>query len=84
MVTLAHRLKSDFCNEPRLGVFIFDDHPAAESYAGIMDDNPTYTRDKAALRGFYSLDRAVDKEYVIFSTKRGRAVDETKITLGKP
>jgi hypothetical protein len=84
MLALARLLKKDFCNETRLGIFIFDYHPAAESYAGIPNDNPTYSRDKAALRGFYNLDRAVNEEYVIFSTKRGRAVNENKITLSKP
>jgi hypothetical protein len=84
MLALVRLLKDDFCNETRLGIFIFDYHPAAESYAGIADDNPTYSRDKASLRGFYSLDRAVNEEYVMFSTKRGRPVEETKITLSKP
>jgi hypothetical protein len=84
MMALVRRLNKDFCEETRLGVFIFDYHPAAESYAGIELDNPTYTRDKEALRSFYSLDRTAHEEYVIFSTKRGRSINENRITISKP
>jgi hypothetical protein len=81
MKLLARHLKDDFSAENRIAVYIFDYYPATKSFSYIKQDNPTYARDQAALRGFYFFDRNTNEESIAFSSERGKPFDEVKINL---
>jgi hypothetical protein len=78
MIMLAHQLNQDFRDEPRIFVVIFDSEIAARNY------NPaggSYEVSKKLERGEYSLDRINGREYIQFSTARGKPITEVRIDL---
>jgi len=79
MTALAHRLNEDFCNEKQLTVAICDNYEAAKDthliHALLVHEpNP-------GLRGAYDINRVTGKESISFSTKRGKPLDEVRISL---
>lgn len=89
MLTLAHQLNRDFCNEQIIAVLIFDSHRSAKSFAppGIISDlrhphSETHDRDMKSLRGSYYLDRTAGKESIRFNSVPGKPTNEIKIDLG--
>jgi hypothetical protein len=78
MMALARQFNKDFCHELRIAVYIFDSSRSAQTFS-IISHSPTYDRDFKAFRGFYLLDRNMGKEYIEFSSVRGRPRNETRI-----
>jgi hypothetical protein len=78
MVMLARQLNKDYLGESRMYAVIFDSEEAARNY------NPaggSYSISKKLERGEYFLDRIKGREYINFSSQRGKPVDEIKIIL---
>lgn len=79
MTQLARRLKSQYCNEQRIQVVIFDDQKIANP-----DSLWEYLESKGQtflMRGFYSFDRLTGKDEIEFSSKRGNPTTENQIKL---
>jgi len=72
MSALGRQLNRDFCQQQMIRAIIVDDHRAATIWEPIH--LPEFYA--PAERGEYYLDRATGEEYVEFSTKRGRTVDQ--------
>lgn len=69
MLALAKQLNEDFCQEPRLGAFIFGDHDAAKRFT-LSEESSDYALSRRAWRGNYNLDRKQGEEFITFSTDR--------------
>ena len=78
MVRLASQLKTDFPNAPILSGEILDDRNIADNYVPAGD---MYRLFYKARRAFYSLNRKTGKEYIQFSTARGKPFNERRINL---
>jgi hypothetical protein len=79
LTALARQLNNEFCKETRFGVMIFDDYKAARFVTYLSN-----TRElEKAERGFYHIDRKKRREYIHYSTTRGKPRDEIKIDLSK-
>jgi hypothetical protein len=78
MMALARQLNKDFSHESRVAIYIFDSYRSAQTFS-IISHSPTYNRDFKAFRGFYLLDRNMGKEYIEFSSARGRPRNEIRI-----
>jgi hypothetical protein len=79
MTALARQLNNEFCKETRFGVMIFDDYKAARFVTYL-----SHTRElEKAERGFYHIDRKKRKEFIHYSTARGKPRDEIRIDLSK-
>lgn len=78
MVTLAHQLKQDFPDEPRLLAIILDDENVARNSAGVANELELF---QVAERGAYYLNRAEHDEYIEFSTERGKPPNEIRVKL---
>jgi hypothetical protein len=81
LLVLAHQLNQDFCKEPRLIALIFSDYRAAKSLVFNIERPSTYSRDYAALRGGYNLDRTTNTEYLSFSPDPNKPHNEIKIEV---
>jgi hypothetical protein len=79
MTALTALLNKEFCHEERLEVTICDTHKAAKDYSLIVDWLRGDTN--AAMRGFYRLARPEGSESIIFSTERGRPLNEVEINF---
>lgn len=75
MVALADRLNKDFCYEKRLTAIILDDYDAAKHP---LRNKKAYWD---AERGSYHLDRERYRQYIKFSTARGKPADEVVVNL---
>jgi hypothetical protein len=82
MSKLTHQLNTEFSNEPRLSVWIFDTCRSAKSFVP-HPHSRTYDRDNRALRGYYDLDRPMGKETIEFSSSPEKPRDEVKLDLRK-
>ena len=80
MVRLASQLKTDFPNAPILSGEILDDRNIADNYVPAGD---MYRLFYKARRAFYSLNRKTGKEYIEFSSARGKPFNEIKVNLSK-
>ncbi len=81
MIRLAAQLKADFPNAPILSGEILDDRNIADNYVPAGD---MYRLFYKARRAFYSLNRKTGKEYIEFSSARGKPFNERRINLSKP
>jgi hypothetical protein len=79
MSQLAKRLKSEYCNEQRIQVVIFDDPKLANVLS--MSDLLQSQGKTILMRGFYSFDRLTGEDEIEFSSKRGNPTSENKIKL---
>ena len=81
MLTLAHQLNRDFCNEQIIAILIFDSYRSAKSFAP-HPHSKTYDRDMKSWRGSYYLNRTNGQEILRFSSAPGKPRDETNVDLG--
>jgi hypothetical protein len=76
MTALASQLKKEFGDKQKLKVGLLDDANIARLFATGRAEYSTY---ETAERGRYYLDRSTCREYIEFSTRRGKP--RTKITI---
>lgn len=79
MIQLATELKNDFSDEQLLSVDMFDNEKVAREIVQAGDSFSTFQRLR---RGEYYLDRSKGYEYISFSTKRGKPVNEIVVNIG--
>lgn len=79
MRALGHALNQRFCNDRTIEAIIVDDNRATSEW------DPVHVPElyAAAVRGSYLLDRDSGKEYIAFSSARGRGFDEF-VSLAPP
>ena len=75
MMSLAFDLRKLYPSEVKFGAIILDDDNAA-LYTSALNRTDEYMR---ARRGLYYRDRTAHKEFIQFSTQRGKPWDEVKI-----
>lgn len=80
ILALAKRLNEDFCQEARLGAFIFSDHGAAEKFT-FSEESPDYESSRRAWRGYYDLDREQGEEFITFSADRSTPQIQKRVEL---
>jgi hypothetical protein len=80
MISLAKKIKQDYCKEKRLNAIIFTNHKAARDFV-FSRESPTLERDLKEMRGGYFLNRDTGEEYVSFSPDPNKPREEMKIDL---
>lgn len=78
-IWLAKRLKSEYCHDEKLTAVIYDNKKYIDH--GYFMDSLNSGGKRNWARGYYSFDRATDKDLIEFSSKLGNPTDENKIDL---
>jgi hypothetical protein len=79
MKVLALKLNAEFAQNDKLRVGILDDANSARLFVTGGLEIPEYNK---AERGRYYLDRTKCREYIRYSTARGKPVNMVKISIG--
>lgn len=76
MIALAAELNKEFSEQPRMKAALFDDENTVRLFVAGGLEIPELDKSQ---RGMYELDRIKCKEYIQFSTRKGRPRNETTI-----
>jgi len=74
-------IRSRFPKCAKLAILLMDNHARGRSISSKHTHNPSYEKDLAFVRGYYSFDRETGKEFLEFSFRRGEP--EVKFDLSK-
>lgn len=80
LIQLTKRVKSEYCNERKILVVIFDDRKMAEKF---HRTDYFLSKNKIIERGYYQIDKEKGEELLEFSTKRGNPTTDVKIDLSE-